>query len=62
MRATTRSISKVSRATRAAMMLELSPLVTAASAPAWSICASSRVSRSKPKPTMVLPPNEGAGA
>ena len=57
MRATTRSISKVSRATRADMMFELSPLVTAASAPACSMPASSSVSRSKPNPTIRLPPN-----
>src|SRR4051795_4175310 len=56
MRATTRSTSNVSRATRAAMMLELSPLVTAATAPASRTPASSRVSRSKPKPTMRYPP------
>ena len=43
MRATTRSIPKFSRAMRAARMLELSPLVTAASAPARSIPASREV-------------------
>ena len=41
---------KVSRATRAAMMLELSPLLTAANASACSMPASIRVSRSKPTP------------
>ena len=48
--------SKVSRATRADMMFELSPLVTAASAPA-SVDAAPRssVSRSKPNPTIVVP-------
>src|SRR4051794_36995209 len=50
MRATTRSTPKVSRATRAAMMLELSPLETAAKASARSMPASVRVSRSKPMP------------
>ena len=56
MRATTRSIPKVSRATRADMMLELSPLVTAAKAPASWMPASVRMSRSKPNPTTVVPP------
>ena len=55
MRATTRSIPKVSRATRAMRMLELSPLVTAATAPACSMPASRSRSRSKPMPAMVLP-------
>src|SRR5947199_7018380 len=41
---------------RAVRMLELSPLVTAARAPARSMPASSRWSRSKPKPTTVRPP------
>jgi hypothetical protein len=50
MRATTRWTPNVSRATRAAMMFELSPLLTAANAPACSIPASIRVSRSKPTP------------
>jgi hypothetical protein len=45
----------VSRATRAARMLELSPLETAANASASSIPASIRTSRSKPIPTMVRP-------
>ena len=48
MRAITRSTPKISRAVRATMMLELSPLVTAASAPASSMPASRRRSRSKP--------------
>ena len=55
MRATTRSIPKDSRAMRATRMLELSPLVTAASAPARSMPASSRLSRSNPKPTTRCP-------
>ena len=50
MRATTCWTPKVSRATRALMMLELSPLLTAAKAPAESMPASSRVCRSKPRP------------
>ena len=50
MRATTFSTPKVSRATRAAMMLLLSPELTAANAPAPSMPASTRVSRSKPIP------------
>ena len=41
-------------ATRAIRMLELSPLVTAATASASSMPASSRRSRSKPTPTIVL--------
>src|SRR4051794_4159728 len=55
MRATTRCTPNVSRATRAAMMLELSPLLTAAKAPASSIPASISVSRSKPTPFTWLP-------
>ncbi len=50
MRATTRSTPKFSRATRATMMLELSPFVTAASAPASSMPASISRSRSNPIP------------
>ena len=48
MRATTLSTPNVSRATRAARMLELSPLLTAAKASAPSIPAASSTSRSKP--------------
>src|SRR5919107_5983939 len=50
MRATTCWTPKVSRATRALMMFELSPLLTAAKAPAESMPASSSVCRSKPRP------------
>ena len=50
MRATTRSTPNVSRATRAEMMLELSPEDTAANASALSIPARSSTSRSKPMP------------
>ena len=56
MRATTLGISKVSRAMRAVRMLELSPLVTAATAWVWSMPAAISVSRSKPNPTTVWPP------
>src|SRR3954454_7346643 len=59
MRATTRSTPKVSRATRAIMMFELSPLVTAATAPASRIPASSSRSRSNPIPFTVLPAKAG---
>src|SRR5829696_3872498 len=55
MRATTRSTPNVSRATRAAMMLELSPLETAANASARSMPAVVRMSRSKPMPVTVSP-------
>ena len=48
-------MAKFSRAMRAVRMLELSPLVTAATAPARSIPASMRWSRSKPKPTTFWP-------
>src|SRR5829696_1765799 len=48
---------KFSRATRATRMFELSPLVTAASAPAPSMPASMRRSRSKPMPCTVRPEN-----
>src|SRR3954453_8021415 len=58
-RATTCSTPKVSRATRALMMLELSPLLTAANAPAESIPASSRVCRSKPRPVTWRPAKSG---
>src|SRR3954464_4793915 len=59
MRATTCSTPKVSRATGALMMLELSPLLTAANAPAESIPASSRVCRSKPSPVTWRPAKSG---
>ena len=59
MRATTCWTPKVSRATRAAMMLELSPLLTAAKAPAESTPASSSVCRSKPRPVTWRPPKSG---
>src|SRR6478672_839487 len=57
MRATTRAMPNVSRATRAAMMLELSPLETAAKAWARSTPASTRTSRWKPCPTTWRPEN-----
>src|SRR3954449_8594510 len=59
MRATTCWTPKVSRATRALMMLELSPLLTAANAPAESIPASSSVCRSKPRPVTWRPAKSG---
>src|SRR3954463_4941045 len=59
MRATTCSTPKVSRATRALMMLELSPLLTAANAPAESIPASSRGCRAKPRPVTWRPGEAG---
>src|SRR5919112_1872844 len=59
MRATTCWTPNVSRATRALMMLELSPLLTAAKAPAESTPASSSVCRSKPSPVTCRPPNSG---
>src|SRR4051794_17202935 len=59
MRATTCWTPKVSRATRALMMFELSPLLTAANAPAESMPASRRVCRSKPRPVTWRPPNSG---
>src|SRR5258708_27441141 len=49
----------VSRAIRAQRMFELSPLVTEAKAPASSIPACARWSRSKPKPTTVFPAKFG---
>jgi hypothetical protein len=55
MRATTFSTWYVSRAIRATMMFELSPLVTAASACARSMPAWARTSRSNPKPTTFVP-------
>src|SRR5689334_23287217 len=59
MRATTWSMPKVSRATRAAMMLELSPLDTAAKASARRMPARSRTSWSKPYPVILSPLNPG---
>jgi hypothetical protein len=53
MRATTFSMPKVSRATRAMRMLELSPFVTAVTADACSMPASFKRSRSKPMPAIV---------
>src|SRR4051812_4957836 len=55
MRATTWETPKVSRATRAAMMLELSPEETAANASARWMPAAVSVSRSKPVPTTSWP-------
>ena len=55
MRATTFSMPKVSRATRAMRMFELSPLVTAASEAACSMPASFSRSRSKPMPLIIWP-------
>src|SRR6476619_2539626 len=49
----------VSRATRAAMMLELSPLETAANASAVSIPARSRTPWSKPIPVTLVPLKDG---
>src|SRR3989440_11926900 len=57
MRATTRSTPNVSRASRAEMMLELSPLDTAANASAFSIPAAIMTSRSNPMPVTVRPVN-----
>src|ERR687890_175399 len=58
MRATTWAMPNPSRATRAAMMLELSPLETAAKASARSIPATSRTSRSNPTPVTLIPLND----
>src|SRR5215468_10404072 len=55
MRAITFCTPNVSRATRAEMILELSPLLTAANASASSIFAATSVSRSKPRPVTVVP-------
>src|SRR6476619_995698 len=55
MRATTRFTPNVSRATRAIKMLELSPLVTAATAQFGVMPASVNTSRSNPTPTIVVP-------
>src|ERR1700756_3174331 len=59
MRATTRCTPNVSRATRAEMMLELSPDDTAANAPASSIPERTSTSRSKPMPSTRSPENSG---
>ena len=59
MRATTRCTPNVSRATRAEMMLELSPEDTAANAPASSIPERSNTSRSNPMPNTRWPLNSG---
>src|SRR4051794_25960066 len=59
MRATTDWIPNVSRATRAAMMLELSPLETAANASARRIPAFSSTCWSKPIPATFSPLNPG---
>src|SRR5215468_11297343 len=58
MRAATRSTPNDSRATRAAITLELSPLLTAANAPASRIPAASRTVWSKPMPVIFLPLKE----
>src|SRR3954470_5344975 len=50
---------KVSRATRAAMMLELSPLETAANASAVSMPARSSTPWSKPMPVTLVPLKDG---
>ncbi len=55
MRATTLVTPNISRAILAAMMLELSPLETAANAVASRMPASIRVSRSKPTPVIIRP-------
>src|SRR2546423_224493 len=57
MRATTRATPHVSRASRAEMMLELSPLDTAAKASACSMPAAVSTSRSNPIPVTVMPVN-----
>src|SRR6185503_2129647 len=59
MRARTCWMPNVSRATRAAMMLELSPLETAAKASAFSTPARSSTSWSKPMPVTLVPLNDG---
>src|SRR6478609_9002889 len=59
MRATTCWIPNVSRATRAAMMLELSPLETAANASARLMPAFSRTSWSNPWPVTLSPLKPG---
>ena len=55
MRATMLVTPNCSRATRAEMMLELSPLETAAKPSAFSMPASSRTPLSKPMPVTVMP-------
>ncbi len=55
MRATTLVTPNISRAILAAMMLELSPLETAANAAASRMPASIRVPRSKPTPVTIRP-------
>src|SRR3984957_14598832 len=59
MRAATCWTPNVSRATRAAIMLELSPLLTAAKPSARSIPARASTSRSKPIPVTRSPLNDG---
>src|SRR6516164_7848453 len=58
MRAATRSTPNDSRATRAEITLELSPLLTAANAVASRIPAASRTVWSKPMPVIFLPLKE----
>ncbi len=60
MRAATRDTPNVSRASRAEMMLELSPLETAANASARSMPAWRSTSPSKPIPVTVMPREVGA--
>ena len=57
MRAATRSTPNDSRATRAEITFELSPLLTAAKASACSMPASISTSWSKPTPVTRLPLN-----
>lgn len=59
MRATTRLTPNVSRASRAEMMLELSPEDTAANASASSMPALSSTSRSNPWPSTRSPAYSG---
>ena len=59
MRAATRETPNVSRASRAEMMLELSPLETAANASARSMPAWRSTSSSKPTPVTVVPAKSG---
>ena len=54
-----RGNTKCSRAIRAVKILELSPLVTAASAAAWPTPASASASRSKPDPSTFEPGKSG---
>src|SRR5699024_9192100 len=60
MRATTFVTPNCSRATRAEMMLELSPLETAANASAESMAARWMTARAKPRPVTVKPVYDGA--